>query len=203
VKPSSPPARPQAHHLRVWAVSARAAPRFPVLGRAQLAQLVRAAAVPFTASLTPWLHLSGPPSSFPRRRPISFHRFIESNSSPNPFPSLSSASPDYIFRARAPLRSILPRSSEPKPSRGGSARTTVGTVRHPEHRTVFGPTPPLYSTLVSSPCSLLHSGALISRGNAVNREIALSGDGAAVGLAVGTVFRLENRRRPIRSNPSR
>jgi hypothetical protein len=38
VKPSSPPARPQAHHrrgrllLRAWAVSARAAPRFPHLG---------------------------------------------------------------------------------------------------------------------------------------------------------------------------
>jgi hypothetical protein len=101
VKPSSPPARPQAHHrrgrllLRAWAVYARAAPRFPALGQARLAQLARAAAVPFTASLTPWLHLSGPPSSFPRRRRISFHCSPESNPSPNSFPSLFSASPGY------------------------------------------------------------------------------------------------------------
>jgi hypothetical protein len=27
--------------------------------------------------LTPRVHLSGPPSSFPRRRPISFHRFTD------------------------------------------------------------------------------------------------------------------------------
>jgi hypothetical protein len=40
----------------------------------------------------------------------------------------------------------------------------------------------------------------------VNREIALSGDGAAAGLAIVTVFRPEHHRRPIQSDlihPSR
>jgi hypothetical protein len=35
----------------------------------------------------------------------------------------------------------------------------------------------------------------------VNREIALSGDGAAVRLAVAALFRPEHRRQPIQSDP--
>jgi hypothetical protein len=55
---------------------------------------------------------------------------------------------------------------------------------------------------VSLPYSLLHPGVFISRGDAVNREFALSSDGAATEITVGTVFRPENHRRPIRSNPN-
>jgi hypothetical protein len=136
----------------------------------------------------------------------SFPSLHRPNPSPQSFPSLIEASPGYISRGRTSFH------LHPTPSRcQGSSRDTTAslelyratTVRHPELHTVSGSTPSSSLTLVSSPCSPLHPGAFLSRGNAVNHEITFSGDGAAARLAVVTVFWPEHRRRPIRSNPSR
>jgi hypothetical protein len=62
------------------------------------------------------------------------------------------------------------------------------TVRHFEHRTVFGPISSSVVTLVSSPCSPLHPDVFLLRDNAVNRAFAFSGDGAAAELVAGIFF---------------
>jgi hypothetical protein len=107
------------------------------------------------------------------------------------FLSLFGASPGYISRGCTSFRLHPTPSRCQGSSRGATASLELyraTTVRHPEHHTVSGPTSSSVLTLVSSPCFPLHPGAFLSRGNAVNREIALSGDGAAAGLAVVTVF---------------
>jgi hypothetical protein len=52
------------------------------------------------------------------------------------------------------------------------------TVRHSEHRIVFGPISSSVLTLVSLLCSPLHPGVFLLRDNTVNRAFAFSSDGA-------------------------
>jgi hypothetical protein len=74
--------------------------------------------------------------------------------------------------------------------------------RHSEPRVSFGPSPAPFSREVSSSCSVLPPRVFLSLNRARNRVFTFSGDGAAAGLAVVTVFRPEHRRRLIRSDPS-
>jgi hypothetical protein len=115
-----------------------------------------------------------------------FHR-------PNPFLpiflSLFRASPGYKNRMPHPSAPSYPEAKGPTSSRGGHARAAAVAVRHLELHTVYGSTSSSFPTLVSSPGSPLHPGVFLSRGNALSHEIAFSGNGATVGLAVAALFR--------------
>jgi hypothetical protein len=67
------------------------------------------------------------------------------------------------------------------------------TVRHIEHSVASIHPTPLISPLVSSQCCSLPSGVFLSWVHVLNRDIVVSGNGAAAGLAVGPLFRSERR----------
>jgi hypothetical protein len=105
---------------------------------------------------------------------------------PNPFPqsllSLFVASSGYISRARTPFRLHPTLSRCQRSSRDATASLELyhtTAVCHPKLYAIFGPSPSQFPTLVSSPCSPLHPGTFYSLISALNREIAISGNGAA------------------------
>jgi hypothetical protein len=130
----------------------------------------RARAFPFSLflSLTP-SHASGTPSSSPRRRRISFLVHHRSNLPLQSLPSLFRAPPGYIFRAQAPLRSILPRSRGPSSSRGGHARDAALAAHLFEPRDFLASSSASIWPLMSSHWYSLPSGVLLSRAHALYR----------------------------------
>jgi hypothetical protein len=191
VKPRSPPS-PAARLLpRAW--PSPAPPRFPCLGRAlqaPAAQFARAPRFLLCVSLTSRPRMSNDAFFFSRPCLISFPVPPTESFPPN-LSSLIGASPSYISQGRTPIRlHPIPLRCQ-QSSRDATTSLElyhVTTVRPLELHTVSGPTLSPFPTLVSSPCSLLHPGAFLSRGNTLNHEIAFSDDGATVGLVVVTVF---------------